>query len=132
MPRHSRDRLHLKEIGVVFEEGVEPTIGLLNLKEEVELRCMALSIERLHCKVPERKRSRGCVLQRKADLKDGIVAGVAVGPQLFDQLLERNLLMLISSKAALANAPDGLAERQVPREVGPQHQRIHENSNQAF
>ena len=56
----------------------------------------------------------------------------ALGLELLDKLLEGHLLVPVRLQAHLPHPIDQVVEVRVPRQVGPQHQRVDEEADQAL
>ncbi len=64
--------------------------------------------------------------------KSGVRLEVALGLQLLDELLERQVLMRVGLERDFAHAPEQLAEGRVAREVCAQHERVDEEPDEVF
>ena len=57
-------------------------------------------------------------------------AHIALRLEFLNELLERCMLMRVGVQAHLPHAGQKLAEGRIPRQVRPQHQRVHEETDE--
>ena len=66
------------------------------------------------------------------DLHEGVARQIALGVQLLDELLERQVLMRVGVERGRADAVDELEERGLATEVDAQHERVDEEADEAL
>ena len=96
--QHSRDRFVLEKIGVRFKQAVQFITTLNRVKCQIEIRHDVVNAKMLDLQSRKLQRQNLFALQHEHDLKQRVVRQCALGLKLFDQTLERKILMRISSQ----------------------------------
>ncbi|GAA0270309.1 hypothetical protein GCM10009527_078260 [Actinomadura nitritigenes] len=78
------------------------------------------------------RRGRVPPVDAEHHLEERVAGPVAVGLEGVDELLEREVLVGVGSQCALAHPVQQFTEGGVARQVGPQHQRVDEEPDQAL
>src|ERR1043166_7737481 len=66
------------------------------------------------------------------DLEEGRMTQAALRLQLFDQLLERHILVAVCTQTTLAHSLQQLAETLTPTQLHAQRERVHKEPDQSF
>src|SRR5262249_54012284 len=125
--RQPTDRRHLKQVRAVFETAADRLTVVPKVKSDVERRRAALDFQ--PGLVVGRAFLTGIAEELEGDLEQRISTQVALGLQLPDQHLERQVLVPIGAQRHLVHPPQRFAKRRVTRQVGAQNQRIDEKSD---
>ncbi|XSF17195.1 hypothetical protein VZQ01_00400 [Myxococcus faecalis] len=120
-----------EQVGVVVEDAREP-VSFIEQQAEVILRCVDFSGDRLEHQAREREGGLGCVLQREGDLEERGAAQVTLGLEFLDELLEGDILMLISRERVQAHLSQQLAEGLPAIDPGAEDERVDEEADEAF
>ena len=124
----------VEEIGAVLDDAAEPVGGLDEVEAEVELgdgavqrQLLGSAGDRTGAGGGER---RGAELED--DLEQGVAGGVPLGLQPLDEHLERDVLVVVGPERHRSHPAEQLAEGGPAAGVDPQHQRVHEEADQAL
>ena len=133
MPDHATDRLVVEEIRVVLESTGETLAFLHHEQRQIELGRPAVGLYGFQNQVNGNLlRPEGSVLQSEHHLEERAVAHVALGLQHLDELLERHVLVSVSSQRHFPHPPDQFGKAGIARQIRPQHQSVDEKADQAF
>ncbi|XSF02874.1 hypothetical protein VZP55_35000 [Myxococcus faecalis] len=98
--RQALDGRRVEQVGVVVEDTRESGRALLDQQADVELRRLQLRRKLRERDAGERQRGARRVLQGEGDLEQGRAAQVTLRLQLLDELLERDVLVLVGGEGA--------------------------------
>ena len=130
MVRHAADRRRIEEIGAVFEAACEPAVAFRDVKRQVELRRDGLVRQARELESGQPEVRFAGALQREHHLEQRIAAEVALGIQLFDELLEGQILVRERVDRALARALQQLGEPRIAGEIAAHDQRVDEKADE--
>lgn len=131
VPDHPRDRRVIEQRRAVLDSPAQPAIGLDERDRQLELRGARHRLgRRIEADISGLERRH--VLERKEHLKQGISRLAAIRPHHLDELLERHVLMRVGVERRVADLPQQRAKRHPERDLGPQHQRVHEATDDAL
>ncbi len=99
---------------------------------QVELGRARVHVERREGEIADPERRPGLVLEHEHDLEQRVAAHVALGLDLLDELLERELVVGIGAEGDLAHAAQQLAEARPAPHVGAQDQGVGEEADQSL
>src|ERR1041385_2825657 len=97
---------------------------------QLEPRRRVLRSDSAHADAGPLQRLHRRVLHGECHLEQGRVTHVTLGPQVFDEHLERHILMYIATQTNFAHALEELASAFMCLQLRPQHQAVHEESDQ--
>jgi hypothetical protein len=104
MTRQAGDGRGLEKVGAVFEDAVEPAVARGQAESQVELRRLARERPRLGRRAGQLEGGRGIGLQGQQDTNQGGTALLALRRLQFrDELLERQILMIVGAERHLAH-----------------------------
>ncbi len=131
MRRHPRQRRAVEEVGVVLEGAGEGAAPLAHVEHEVELGGgLGARRDRPQHQAGERQRLAHRRLQLEDDLEERRARQVALGLQLGDQLLERQVLVAEGAEHGLAHPAEERREARPAGEVGADGDRVDEEADQ--
>ncbi len=131
MPGHPAGRGGVEQIAVVLQlAGDDPLGGLRQPESEVELRRPVRQRQLRDLDPGHRRRLQRRRVQLEDHLEEGGVAEAALGSQLLDDPLERQLRVRVGLQRRLPRPPEQRRERGVPRGVDPQRQGVDEEADQ--
>src|SRR5687768_15219085 len=102
------------------------------INREIEVCRAAIGLPSRPYTVVELMSQRRRILQREQNLNERIAAGMARGPEFFDQALKRDVLMRKCLQYRQAYAVHQFPKRGIIREIGTQYQRVHEKADESF
>ncbi len=130
LPGELNDRLAVEEVRVVLERRRQLVGALVHADPEVVLGGVHAEVHPVEPQRPEYELRGGRVLQREDDLKEGPAALVTRGGDRLDDLLEREVLVLVSVERHLLHPRDQRADTRLTVDQDPQRQRIEKAANQ--
>ena len=104
------DRVLLEQVEVVLDVAADPVVTELQLEREIEARKPDVDRERRRSHAAQLERLTLLCLRSEVDLEDRVVAWVTFHLELFDDSLEREILMGVRLQRRLASSADDLAE----------------------
>ena len=122
----------VEEVHVVVEHAADAIAELGHGEGEVELGRVGVDAERRQAQAGQRALLLRGVLKHEEDLEERRVAEAALGLQLLDELLERQVLMGVGFQGDLAHAPEELAEAGLAGEARAQDEGVDEKPDEAF
>ncbi len=129
-PRHPAYRRGVEQVGAVFERAQQLPALFLHIPGQVELGRRLRGWQRFEGQARQRQSAQRCILQHQHHLEQRRMAGVALGVQGLDQLLERQVLVRVRAQRGGAHLLQQVAERGVAVNLGAQHQRVDEEADQ--
>ena len=132
MPRHALDGGSIEQIGRIAPTATQPVLGLVHRQGEIKLRAVGCQRQAAGLNAVQRDIGPRRILQHQHDLEQRIAAHVAGGREFLDQLLERQVLMRVGAQRRFPHASEQLGEARVAGQIRAQHQRVDEESDQAF
>jgi hypothetical protein len=106
--------------------------GLLGHQGQVKLRGSGIAFFHFNRKSGEFERRRRSILQYERDLKERVVAASTFGRNCIHHHLEGNFLICVRSQCGFTDAAHQIGERRIAGEIGPQNQRVDEETDQRF
>src|SRR5437899_7455926 len=122
----------LEKLGVIFEPARKPVLGLCHEHRQIEFRRIKFALEQFNLQPRQTERRPWLILQGEHYLEDRRKAQAALRLQLFDDFLERQVLMSVRAQRCFSDAAEQRSKSWIAREVRAQRQRIHEESDQVF
>ncbi len=126
------NRLRLEQIGVVFEDAGNVAAALAQVQIQIELRRAGVQRHERRAEAGHLHVGLRRVVQREHHLEQRRPAQVAFGLQLFDELLERQILMRVCVEADPADARQRVAEGRIAVQIAPQDQRVDEEADETL
>ncbi len=121
----------VEQLRPVLRPPDDPLPGVHQAQQQVELGAPRLGVQQLHLHAAQAEDvlSRGA-LEAEHDLEERRVGQRPLRDQLLHQPLEGNVLVLLRVPHRGAGARQQLADGGIVGEVGPQHQRVHQEADQ--
>ncbi len=133
MPGHPRDRVRGKEIRTVFEDRIQPSIGLpCHLQREIEDGGPRADVQPGSLKAREPTDVRGAILQHEHHLKERRVAEIPRHTQFVDQTLKGQVLMALRPEHHHANAIQQSRQRGIAGHIHPERDGVDKTAHQLF
>ncbi|XSF17192.1 hypothetical protein VZQ01_00385 [Myxococcus faecalis] len=132
MARQALDGRRVEQVGVVVEDTRESARALLEQQADVELRGLQLRRKLRERDARERQRGAWRVLQGEGDLEERRAAQVTLGLQFLDELLERDVLVLVGGEGAQPHLSQQLTERALRVDARAQDERVDEEADEAL
>ncbi len=123
---HLLDVLALEKRRVVLEHAFMARRGPLELQREIVLRGAQIERDGLARHPAEPDVQLGDLTPREEDLDERCAARISLGPELFDQHVERDVLVGVGVQRLLPDARHHIEERRIARETDAQRQHVDE------
>ena len=130
MGDHASNRAVIKQIAVVFPPADEFALFFPNRQVHIKLGRDGIATQRGKRQTRQLQLFAGHILVNKHDLKNRRVGQIALRLQLFDQLLEGQILTRKGTQRSLANLRQQLDECRVLRHINMQCERVDKEANQ--
>src|SRR5215216_6020690 len=96
------------------------------------MRSLKAQVNSFHLQPWKLERLRRSILKNYFDLKERVPSDVALRIESFDQLIERHVLVSVSTESYFFNAPKQIFETQLPRHLRAQDQLVDEKAYQTL
>ena len=128
-PRRGR---RFEQLPIVFENAMQSVIQVPGIEDQVEQRGCAFGGNGI-----DRQAGEGCpfgrrVLQREHHLEQWTATEIALGLELIDEPLERQVLVRVCSERHALHACDEVRKARQVMQVDAQCQRVDEETDQSF
>ena len=120
----------IEQVGAVLQRAGHARPAVVHVERQIELGDAVVDVDRLHAESLEAEARFRRV--RHHHLEQRRAAQVARRMQLFDQLLERQVLVRVGPQRGLPYPPERLAESRIARQIGPHDERVDEEADHAF
>ncbi|GAA2158903.1 hypothetical protein GCM10009727_70160 [Actinomadura napierensis] len=122
----------VEQVGRVLDLTAEQVAVAAERHGQVELGDRPVHGARVDREPVRPRRGRVPPVDAEHDLEERVAGSVAVGLEGVDELLEREVLVDVGLQRASAHPVQQFTERGVARQVGPHHQRVDEEPDQAL
>ena len=130
MAQHPIDRRRLEEVPVVHGGRGQGAGVLVQVQLQVHVSRRRRGLQRPRLKARKRDGFHRRAVQREHHLEERVPPEVSLSSHLLHQPLEGNVLVVVGAEGNVLHAGQQVAERGVPREIGPQDQAVDEESDQ--
>ena len=128
--REAPDRRRVEQLAAVAKDGERGVAGRPDGQLQVEPHGGGRQVKRRERQAGEVDAADRRVLHREHDLEERVDRQVALWPQLFDQVLEGEILVGVGIQGGLPHAADHLAAARLAGEIAAQHQGVDEEADQ--
>ncbi|GGP74372.1 hypothetical protein GCM10010185_54910 [Saccharothrix coeruleofusca] len=127
----------LEQVGAVQQRAAQPLFPVVEREEQVELRRRRAHRLRYDLRAEQpaefaRGQPEARVVEREHHLEQRVPAERALRVQHLDEPFERHVLVRVRLQVGVAHPAQQLGERGITGEVRAQHQRVHEEPDQAL